>query len=110
MRTLSDFPRTQRNVSLVIRVVVTVLLVAAIGGPVLLRSTTKQMIVFAIDQSESIDAAAQENARQFIAEAAKQAELADAEIRFLPFDRTPHRILSTWPPEVRSERRFPTAD
>ena len=67
LRTLSDFPPRQRAASLVIRLLVTILLVAALCGPVVLRSTDKQMLIFAIDHSESIDEAARSKADEFVA-------------------------------------------
>ncbi len=96
VRTLSDFPAKQRAISLAIRVVVMLLLVAALCGPVLLRSTTQQMIVFAVDQSESIDEAARKVANEFLAQATRQARESDTEVRFMAFDRTPSQIETTW--------------
>ena len=100
MRTLSDFPARQRMISLVIRCLVAVLLITALCGPVLLRSTEKQMVIFAVDQSESIDAAAMEKANDFLSEAAKLAETDDVEVRFLKFDLVPQEIQSEWVPLV----------
>lgn len=96
VRTLSDFPPRQRLVSLVIRGLVVTLLIAAICGPVVLRSTTKKMVVFAIDQSESIDEAAAAIADTFVAEAVQRATGKNTEFRFLAFDTTPDRLLSDW--------------
>ena len=96
LRTLSDFPKNQRNLSLGIRCLVVLLLITAACGPVLLRSTAKQMIVFAVDQSESIDDAARKKADEFLAKAIVQAKADDAEVRFLKFDRVPEQIQQEW--------------
>ena len=98
LRSLSDFPAKQRSVSLLLRLLVTLFLIGAICGPVLLRSTTKQMIVFVIDQSESIDRAAREKADTFLAKATHHADVSDVDVRFLPFDRSPGSIQISWPP------------
>ncbi len=97
LRTLSDFPVAQRWISLAVRALVLILLVAALCGPILLRPTDRQMIVFAIDQSESIDPAARRKADAFIAEAMGYISDRDVDVRFLPFDRNPHEILLEWP-------------
>lgn len=96
LRTLSDFPPRQRFVSLLIRGIVLTLLIMAICGPVMLRSTSKKMIVFAIDQSESIDEAARETADEYLKQAIGQAKKDNAEVRFLPFDSTPRQLQSNW--------------
>ena len=103
MRSLSDFSATQKKVSLLIRIGMLALLVAAICGPVLMRSTNKQMIIFAIDRSESVDESAREKADAFLLQARQAAAEADAEIRFLAFDRKPHQIIQSWPPKWESD-------
>jgi uncharacterized membrane protein/uncharacterized protein YegL len=121
MRSLSDFPATQKKISLLIRIGMLALLVAAICGPVLMRSTNKQMIIFAIDRSQSVDEAAREKADAFVRQAGEAASEADADIRFLGFDRKPHQITESWPPESEngegksklestSEERQPNAE
>lgn len=102
LRTLSDFPPRQRFVSLLIRGIVLTLLIMAICGPVVLRSTSKKMIVFAIDQSESIDEAARETADEYLKQAIEQAEKDNAEVRFLPFDSTPRQLQSNWADQEKS--------
>ncbi|QDT02598.1 von Willebrand factor type A domain protein [Rubripirellula lacrimiformis] len=109
LRTLSDFSPRQRMVSLLIRIVVVTLLIAAICGPVWLRQTDRKMIVFAVDQSESIDQAARDAANRFLEQAAEQADADGADVRFLAFDRTPGRLQSQWTPEDTSEDSEPTA-
>ncbi|HBJ34009.1 MAG TPA: chloride channel protein, partial [Planctomycetaceae bacterium] len=100
-RSLSDFPRWQRWLSLLCRVCVVALITLAIAGLVWLVPTQRQMIVVAIDRSESIDAAAREVADRF-AESLKTAVEAadDVEVRFLPFDRQSGELLESWPPDA----------
>ncbi|MFN3193208.1 MAG: VWA domain-containing protein [Aureliella sp.] len=64
---LSDFPHWQRQLSLVLRGIVLVLLVAALAGLTLLFPSTKQFVVFCIDRSLSVDATAQEKIDQYLA-------------------------------------------
>lgn len=96
LRTLSDFPPRQRLVSLLVRGFVLTLLIMVVCGPVVLRSTSQKMIVFAVDQSESIDEAARETADEYLKDAIEQAKEDDAEVRFLPFDSTPRQLQSNW--------------
>lgn len=96
LRTLSDFAPWQRRVSFAIRLLVAILLVAALCRPILLRSTQERTIVFAIDQSESIDGAARKETDAFLSEAIEQARSEGMEIRFLPFDREPKAIQNEW--------------
>ena len=97
LRSLSDFPVAQKRLSLAIRLLVTALLTAALCGPILLRPTEQQMVVFAIDRSESIDESARQKADEFIAQALEQSGDTDVEVRFLPFDREPHDMQTEWP-------------
>ena len=99
LRSLSDFPVWQKRVSLLIRCVVLGLLIAALARPVLMRETAKQMVVFAIDRSGSVDDAARERADAFIDQAVKAAEISGSEVRFLEFDREPKALTATWPLE-----------
>ncbi|PAY15600.1 chloride channel protein [Rhodopirellula sp. SM50] len=96
LRSLSDFPIWQKRVSLALRIVVLGLLAAALAGPVLMRQTDRQMVVFAIDRSESIDQAAREKTDTFLAQAINAAEQADVDVRFLEFDREPKRLRDEW--------------
>lgn len=96
LRSLSDFPIWQKRVSLALRIVVLGLLAAALAGPVLMRQTDRQMVVFAIDRSESIDEAAREKTDTFLAHAIKAAEQADVDVRFLEFDREPKSLRDEW--------------
>ncbi|QDV43027.1 von Willebrand factor type A domain protein [Stieleria neptunia] len=96
LRSLSDFPVWQKRVSLALRIVVLGLLAAALAGPVLMRETDRQMVVFAIDRSESIDQAARDQTNTFLAQAIQAAEQADVDVRFLEFDREPRSLRDEW--------------
>ena len=102
-RTLSDFPRWQRVASLAVRIVVVVLLMLALAGLVLLRSTNRQMIVVAVDQSASIDDAAANTANDFARRLMSEIEQTDISVRFLPFDLYPGLSSDTWPIESESD-------
>lgn len=65
-RSLSDFPRWQRALSLVCRSVVVVLLVLALAGLALLSPTTRQYVVVVIDHSLSVDDKAVKQIDDFI--------------------------------------------
>lgn len=98
MRSLSDFPRSQRIASLGLRAVIVVLLIAAACGPILLRATDQQLLIFAVDRSESIDDTARTRADEFIAEALAANSSGDVEIQFMEFTESPGDILREWPP------------
>jgi Mg-chelatase subunit ChlD len=68
-RTLTDFARTQRLVSLAVRSIVLILLVLALAGLTLLRPTRQQYVVIAVDQSLSISGQARKDAEQWVARA-----------------------------------------
>ncbi len=91
-RSLSDFPRWQRRISLLVRIIVVSLLALALTGLMWLRQTEQQMIVVAIDRSESIDEAANRVADQFAQSLSEGVKGRDVELRFLEFDRVPGRL------------------
>ena len=62
-RSLSDFPRMQLLASLATRCVVLGLLVLSLAGLTLLRPTLQTFMIIAIDQSLSVDAGDEEEAR-----------------------------------------------
>ncbi|MDR2706315.1 MAG: VWA domain-containing protein, partial [Planctomycetaceae bacterium] len=68
---LTDFSKTQRFISLGVRLVILILIVFALAGLTFLSPTHEKMIVFLLDQSRSIDPAASEKAQQFIESAQK---------------------------------------
>ncbi|MEQ1903331.1 MAG: VWA domain-containing protein [Pirellulaceae bacterium] len=69
IRSLSDFPRFQRRVSLVVRTLVLVLLILSLAGLILIKPTGRQFVVLAIDRSLSVDKEAAEVIDKFVAEA-----------------------------------------
>lgn len=109
-RSLSDFPRFQRRLSLVTRLLVVLLLVLALAGLVLLRDTRRQMVVIAVDQSASIDAAAAESANAIVAEIAKVAAEGDVALRYLPFASQPGALGESWPPQPHEASRIDASD
>ncbi|MEQ1827540.1 MAG: chloride channel protein, partial [Pirellula sp.] len=68
-RSLSDFPKWQRIVSLVVRSAVVLLLGLALAGFTLLHRTNEQFVVFVADQSQSVGNEAAEKAKEFMAKA-----------------------------------------
>lgn len=109
-RTLSDFAKIQRNLSLLLRLIVVGFLVAAICGPVVLEPTKTQMVIFAVDQSESIDEEAQKVADEFLAAATAAATEQGAEVRFLPFANNPKALLTEWTASEGNQSRPESAD
>ncbi|MDR0705364.1 MAG: VWA domain-containing protein [Planctomycetaceae bacterium] len=68
---LTDFSKTQRFMLLGVRLVILILIVLALAGLTFLSPTHEKMLVFLLDQSRSIDSAANEKAQQFIETAQK---------------------------------------
>ncbi len=69
VRSLSDFPRGQRILSLSIRSLMAMLLVFSLAGLTLLHRTDEQFVMFVTDQSQSIGDEAAAKATAFLAEA-----------------------------------------
>jgi uncharacterized membrane protein len=67
-RGLVDFTRRQRIASLVVRSVILVLIVFALAGLTLLRPTTRQHVIFAIDRSFSVDESAKPRIARLLAD------------------------------------------
>lgn len=90
-RTLSDFPKRQRIVSLSIRLLVVVLIVLGLGGLTLLRPTQELFVVFVGDQSLSIG----EEANAYGRELMQQASELPGQHRLvgLPFGKVPGEIV-----------------
>lgn len=96
-RSLSDFPRWQRRMSLLLRACVASLIALALCGLVLLRPSPRQMVVVAVDTSLSIDEAAREKANAWIAGALRDAEsFSDTELRFMEFDSSVRETTDVW--------------
>ena len=90
------------------------LLILALCGPVWLRSSRKQLLLFAVDQSESIDSSARQQANEWLKLATKSAVGSGADVRFLPFDSTPRPISVDWPQDEQKSNsnttQSPTAE
>ncbi len=80
---LSDFPRPQRIVSLIVRCCLVALVVLALAGLTLLHSTKEKFTIFAVDQSTSVGDNAAKAAEEFLKTAA--ANIGDNKIVFMPF-------------------------
>ncbi|MGA2619431.1 MAG: VWA domain-containing protein [Thermoguttaceae bacterium] len=65
-RTLVRLPTAQQRLSLAVRMVLVVLVVAALAGPKLLRPTGREMIVAAVDRSPGISADTEPIVRPFL--------------------------------------------
>src|SRR5262245_17520747 len=87
---LVDFPRWQRIVSLAIRTIILVLLVLALAGLTLLRPTTEQFVVFAVDRSTSIGEESTQAADKFLEDATAKA--GSNKFAILPFAKEPGRL------------------
>src|SRR4051794_39720504 len=92
-RSLADFPRWQRSVSLAIRIVMLVLLVLALAGLTLLRPTSEQFVVVAVDRSTSIGKESTDAADKFL-EAALAKEGGN-KFAILPFAKEPAQLQTT---------------
>lgn len=82
-RSLSDFPRAQRVVSLVTRLGIVVLLALSLAGLTLLHATSERFVIFIADQSTSIGDNAAQVATHFI-DTATQAP-GNNQVAYLPF-------------------------
>src|SRR6478672_4670372 len=92
-RSLVDFPRWQRSVSLAIRTALVVLLVLALAGLTLLRPTTEQFVVFAVDRSTSVGEESTRAADKFLDEALAAA--GGNKFAILPFAKEPGQPTQT---------------
>ncbi len=89
-RSLVDLPRRQMLVSLLVRGVVILLLVLALAGLNLLSPTEQLFVVFAVDESLSVDDDARAKADEFIAAATTDVDPATYAV--LPFAAEPEEI------------------
>ncbi len=92
-RSLSDFPRWQRLVSLGFRSLIVVLLVLALAGLALLSPTARQYVVVAVDRSLSIDDTASERIDEFMR--GLQADLGHNQSARFDFASAPNPIAKT---------------
>lgn len=73
VRSLVDFQPWQRSLSLLSRVLIVALLVFALAGLTLLLPTKRQFVVFAVDQSLSVDETSRKAADDYLKEAERHA-------------------------------------
>lgn len=87
VKSLSDFPRSQRIVSLVTRSLLALMMVLAIAGLTWRHQTDEQFVLFLIDQSQSVG----ENARAAAANYLKLAAESKGshQVAYLPFAGSP---------------------
>src|SRR5687767_8908147 len=71
VRSLSDFPRRQRIVSLATRLIIVFLLTAALAGLTWLHTTHEQYVIFLVDKSLSVGENGSKAADEFLKDAAK---------------------------------------
>jgi uncharacterized membrane protein len=83
VRSLSDFPRPQRIVSLITRTCLVLLLVLALAGLTLLHSTDEMFVVFLADQSTSVGENGAKAADEFLKRAMDK--VGPHRVAFLPF-------------------------
>ena len=101
-RSLVHFPRRQRTVSLAIRLLLVVVLVAALCGVKLTSACRQLFVVFAVDQSISILDEANQAAEAFLDKATEHA--GRHRVAFLPFAAEPGAIAESRPAERPKER------
>ncbi len=83
LRSLSDFPRPQRIVSLVTRTLIVLLVLLALAGLTLLHETHEQYVVFLADQSLSVGENGIEAVDKFLDKALEKR--GKNKVAFLPF-------------------------
>ena len=110
VRSLSDFPRRQRIMSLVTRSVICLLLVLALSGLTWLHRTHEQFVLFVVDQSLSIGARAEIRATEFLEIAANQK--GSHRVAYLPFAATigkvqEERVVYGATPSILAQPTYP---
>ncbi len=106
-RSLVDFPRWQRVISLVLRSVLVVLLVLALAGLTLLRPTREQFVIFAVDESTSVGWESSAAAAKFLGEALQY--VAGNRFAILPFAKEPGSLRETHAPPSVDQPTTPSA-
>jgi hypothetical protein len=89
-RSLSDFPRRQRWVSLATRACIVLLVVLALAGLTLLHTTEEKYFILAVDQSTSIGDNAVKAAEDFLKDAMRHS--GNHQLAYLPFARTSGKV------------------
>ena len=95
-RSLVDFPRWQRLVSLALRATLVTLLVLALAGLTLLRPTSEQFVVFVVDESTSVGHESAAAAQNFVDQALAQA--GSNRFAILPFAKDPGQLTTAAKP------------
>ncbi len=94
-RTLVDLPATQRQVSVLLRILIVLLLVFCLCGLTLLSPTQDQHIFFLIDESASLGQEARDAAQKYILAALEKK--GRNQVSFIRFASTPKTIESQLP-------------
>lgn len=97
-RSLVDLPHVQQAVSLGIRCVICILLSLALAGLTWLTPTKDVFVVFAVDESLSVDQKSTDAVNEFIAKATAVAK--PGRFAVLPFAASVKDFVTTWPPEA----------
>jgi uncharacterized membrane protein len=93
-RSLVDFARWQKTLSLLTRSVIVILLVLALAGLTLLRTTREQFVVFAIDRSLSVGEESRQAAEAYVENASRQAKPGGNRFATLYFGAEPGPVQS----------------
>ncbi len=108
-RSLVDFPRWQRWISLGMRAVIVILLVLALAGLTLLRPTREQFVIFAVDESTSVGDESAAAARKFVEDALTKA--GGNRFAVLPFAKEPGKLAAAVappPPDASADQTATT--
>ncbi|MAT16424.1 MAG: chloride channel protein [Planctomyces sp.] len=97
-RSLVDFARRQKLLSLIIRSFIVTLLIFALAGLTLLTPTKELFVVVAVDQSLSVGEEAAAKAKAFVAQAADVP--GDHEVRYVAFASEPGLVQGELTPLV----------
>lgn len=90
---LADFPRWQRQFSLIVRSCIVLILLLALAGLTLSKPTHEQYVIFCVDQSLSVGDEAQKTIEPFLTEAAAKAGA--NRIAYLPFQKEPGKLTTS---------------
>lgn len=107
VRSLSDFPRQQRVISLVTRTLIVLLLILSLAGFTLLRSTDERFFLFLIDSSLSVGENGSDKIDEFLDAALE--EVSDEKTAFLPFGAHVGTILEDRPESFAPQSSDPPA-
>src|SRR5262245_60532322 len=94
-RSLVDFPRWQRAVSLAVRSVIVLLLVLSLAGLTWLHATRDKFVVFVVDRSHSIGRDGDEAVNKLLKELSAEAQ--NHRTAYLPFAAEPGQWQSELP-------------